>query len=222
MEDNQLNRLLERAEAQRRSEAGYEQDYDKRHNTSFVDEETEDEELYYDDEDAYDDEESSYDALDPDEEYYADDDESDEYDEDEDSEYYEDEDEYEEYLDEDRYDSEPIEAPRPTSSTVDEVFTFDKLKGLRMDWILFTAWSIILILLASYWNTHYNIQLRNLDAKEKELVDLRYRMLYTTAELVRLERINSIEQSIQDMSLNLEHSTQPPYEVIDTTSNKTN
>lgn len=222
MEDNELKRLLDRAEAQRMSEAEQEEDYDQRRGTSFVDDETEDEDDYYDDDDAYEDESPSYDSTYNDEEYYDDEDDADEYRDDEDSEYYDEDDEYDEDYDDDEVESDAVEAPRPTSSTVDEVFTFDKLKQLRMDWILFVAWSIILILLASYWNTHYNIQLRNLDAKEKELVDLRYRMLYTTAELVRLERINSIEQSIQDMSLNLEHSTQPPYEVIDTTSNKTN
>ena len=42
-------------------------------------------------------------------------------------------------------------------------------------------------------------------------MDLRHRMLYTTAELVGLERINSVEERIKVLKLPLEHSNHPPY-----------
>ena len=51
----------------------------------------------------------------------------------------------------------------------------------------------------------------------KQLYDLRSGFLITTAELVSLERINNIEQNIQNYGLQLEHSSRPPYKLVDKT-----
>ena len=63
--------------------------------------------------------------------------------------------------------------------------------------LFFCAFCILLIIGLSSWGTFY----------EEEI--------HTTAELVSLERINNIEQNIQSYGLNLEHSSQPPYKLID-------
>lgn len=77
----------------------------------------------------------------------------------------------------------------------------------------FIVFWIVLLISISYWGTHYNKTMRQIDTKEQELMDLRYRMLYTTAELVQLERINHIEERITEMQLPLEHSRQAPINV---------
>ena len=81
--------------------------------------------------------------------------------------------------------------------------------------LFFCAFCILLILGLSSWNTFYEEEIHNLNTTEKKLDDLRNRSLITTAELVSLERINNIEQNIQSYGLNLEHSSQPPYKLID-------
>ena len=81
--------------------------------------------------------------------------------------------------------------------------------------LFFCAVCILLILGLSSWNTFYEEEIHNLNTTEKKLDDLRNRSLITTAELVSLERINNIEQNIQSYGLNLEHSSHPPYKLID-------
>ncbi len=81
--------------------------------------------------------------------------------------------------------------------------------------LFFCAFCILLILGLSSWNTFYEEEIHNLNTTEKKLDDLRNRSLITTAELVSLERINNIEQNIQSYGLNLEHSSHPPYKLID-------
>ena len=81
--------------------------------------------------------------------------------------------------------------------------------------LFFCAYCILLILGLSSWNTFYEEEIHNVNTTEKKLDDLRNRSLITTAELVSLERINNIEQNIQSYGLNLEHSSHPPYKLID-------
>ena len=81
--------------------------------------------------------------------------------------------------------------------------------------LFFCAFCILLILGLSSWNTVYEEEIHNLNTTEKKLDDLRNRSLITTAELVSLERINNIEQNIQSYRLKLEHSSHPPYKLID-------
>ncbi len=81
--------------------------------------------------------------------------------------------------------------------------------------LFFCAFCILLILGLSSWNTFYEEEIHNVNTTEKKLDDLRNRSLITTAELVSLERINNIEQNIQSYDLNLEHSSHPPYKLID-------
>ncbi|MGP1500018.1 MAG: FtsL-like putative cell division protein [Porphyromonas sp.] len=81
--------------------------------------------------------------------------------------------------------------------------------------LFFCAFCILLILGLSSWNTFYEEEIHNVNTTEKKLDDLRNRSLITTAELVSLERINNIEQNIQSYGLNLEHSSHPPYKLID-------
>lgn len=86
--------------------------------------------------------------------------------------------------------------------------------------LFFMFFCLVVLLLVSMWNTYYKSEVRLLDQEEQRLMDLRYRSLFTTAELVRLQRISNIERSIQTLGLPLEHSTHPPYEVIDTLGGK--
>lgn len=81
--------------------------------------------------------------------------------------------------------------------------------------LFFCAFCILLILGLSSWNTFYEEEIHNVNTTEKKLDDLRNRSLITTAELVSLERINNIEQNIQSYGLNLEHTSHPPYKLID-------
>lgn len=70
---------------------------------------------------------------------------------------------------------------------------------------------IILILLSTQWSNKYNDKMRQIDRLEKQVKDLRRRQLFTTAELVRLQNIHSIEKAIEKQGLKLEHSAEPPY-----------
>ena len=81
--------------------------------------------------------------------------------------------------------------------------------------LFFCTFCILLIIGLSSWGTFYEEEIHNVNTTEKKLEDLRNRSLITTAELVSLERINNIEQNIQSYGLNLEHSSHPPYKLID-------
>ncbi len=83
--------------------------------------------------------------------------------------------------------------------------------NLPTNWKVFFLYLLPLVICTASWNTHCNQLVRKLTNKEKELMDLRHRMLYTTAELVGLERINSVEERIKVLKLPLEHSNHPPY-----------
>lgn len=135
--------------------------------------------------------------------------ESDEdYAEDEEDEYDDDEEEYEE----------EEEGQAPVSGSIEDSREDWKriLSKLSPDIICFLIFCVVLLCGAAYWTTHYNQSIRKLTEREQVLKDLRFLRLYTTADLVRLERINNIEQSIKKMELDLEFPSQPPYEVIDT------
>lgn len=79
----------------------------------------------------------------------------------------------------------------------------------------FFFFCLIVVVALSSWGTIYKEQLHVISKREVKLKDLRNKSLITTAELVGLERINNIEQNIQTYGLDLEHSTQPPYKLID-------
>lgn len=204
--DTQLEELLRRAEAQQQEAEDYSEEDDELEDISEEDYtsqlETEEEE----DEDADDSSEDDFD-----EDY----DEEEELDESFD---YDDEDD-----EEDKSDNDSL----PPSSSVRQ-----KTKGLlayelsdkqladlkkipRHRWIFF-VFLAVLILLSAHWNTFYNTELRTVSEQEKVLKSLRFRSLFMTAELVRIERINSIEERIRELNLPLEHSTQPPYQIVDT------
>ncbi len=91
------------------------------------------------------------------------------------------------------------------------------LKHYTHERLFFCCFCLLLILGLSSWNTFYEEKVHNVDKTEKQLYDLRSRFLITTAELVSLERINNIEQNIQNYGLQLEHSSHPPYKLVDKT-----
>lgn len=165
------------------------------------------------------DEEELEEAYEDDEEYldeeeYSDDDSDEEEDDSEDAEEIDEEEE--EYLD---VSPEEEEVQGDGISPRDELErSWQRVRQLPLNWKVFVGYAFVLIVCASMWNTYYNQLMRRVTDKEKELMDLRYRMLYTTAELVKLERINNIEERITELNLPLEHSTQPPYELLDTLS----
>lgn len=198
-EDPELRELARRAETEYE---GYDGELDNEVDESY-DEEYDDEYEYTDGE--YDDE---YEDYEDDEAAY--DDETIEDDEDLD------EDDYEDVEDEEEEQTEtPLVAPRETTAPEDwSRFA----QGLSRDNKIFIAFVFVTLIFSAYWHTLYNSTIREVSTQEKELKDLRYRRLYMSAELVRLERITSIEASIESLKLDLEHPTKPPYEVIDTTS----
>ncbi len=90
----------------------------------------------------------------------------------------------------------------------------------RMDYIGFSVWVIFLILLVHQWQTAFENKIRSIDRLEKRVEDVRYRHLFISAELVRLERISSVEANVSALGLDLEHSTTPPYEIKPTPTEK--
>lgn len=149
-----------------------------------------------------------YDEYGPEQDEYAD-----EYDDDADEDGYDD-------ADEDSYDD-ADESPQPTavkkpSSSPEDWRRF--ISSLSMDTICYSVFTLLCLAAAAYWHTYYNTQIRKVTGREEVLKDIRYRRLYMSAELVRLERISSIESRIESLQLGLQHPTQPPYEVIDTTN----
>lgn len=102
------------------------------------------------------------------------------------------------------------------SNIRDRNFWRETFKHLTRERAFFLLFSFVCLLSVSHWNTSYKGEVRRLDEKERYLLDLKYKALFTTAELVRLERINNIETSIQTLGLDLEHSTHPPLEIVDT------
>lgn len=90
------------------------------------------------------------------------------------------------------------------------------LDGLNKDRITFGIILLLTVCLTALWKFYYNSNIRQLAETEEVLKDLRYRHLQSTAELIELEQISKVEEGIDKYELNLEHSTQPPYYVIDT------
>lgn len=124
-----------------------------------------------------------------------------------------------EYVEDERelYEDEDDPEISTTSAEEDSRLSWQQLrKRFSLDNRLFAVYCVLLISLGSYWTTYYKQRIRQITEQEKVLKELRYFRLYTTAELVRLERITNIEQSLKEMQLDLEFPTQPPYEVVDT------
>lgn len=78
----------------------------------------------------------------------------------------------------------------------------------------FVLWLLLLALGTIVWQTNFENKLRSIDRLERQVEDIRYRHLFISAELVRIQRISSIEESIRALGLDLEHSTVPPYEIV--------
>lgn len=75
----------------------------------------------------------------------------------------------------------------------------------------FWVWLMVLLWWSMQWQYNYANELREVARLEAVVKDLRYRHLFVIAELVRLERISSIEEQVKAQGLDLEHSSQPPY-----------
>lgn len=141
-----------------------------------------------------------------------------EYEEDEEDEYEEYEDESEEYYE----DEVPEEAEIESSPSTSESTAPAEHAGLfgiawpNTDRLVFAIILVVTVSLTALWKSYYNSSIRRLAETEEALKDLRYRHLQSTAEMISLEKVSKIEEGIAEHQLNLEHSTQPPYYVIDT------
>lgn len=179
------------------------------------------EEQYEDEYTDYEEDEDGYDTEEDYEEYEDGEPELEEYDEADLDEYAdEDSESEEEYYDDDE-DAEDEETVQPAtasrvSSSPEDWRRF--ISSLSMDTICYALFTLLCLFGAAYWHTYYNTRIRRVTGREEVLKDLRYRRLYMSAELVRLERISSIEESIESLQLGLQYPVKPPYEVIDTTS----
>ncbi|MDO4691252.1 MAG: FtsL-like putative cell division protein [Porphyromonadaceae bacterium] len=80
---------------------------------------------------------------------------------------------------------------------------------------IFGIYCIFLLGLSIMWGYQFSIMDKKVGRLERDLEDIRYKSLFTTAELIKHERISNIETNIQSLNLNLESSTHPPYEIID-------
>lgn len=76
---------------------------------------------------------------------------------------------------------------------------------------LFGVWLLLLLFWSMHWQYSYANFTKEVAKLEERVKDLRYRHLFVTAELVRHERISSVEEEVVKQGLNLEHSSQPPY-----------
>lgn len=88
------------------------------------------------------------------------------------------------------------------------------LKNTPRHRIWFFAFMLVGFVLSMMWGYYFDNKRREIDQLEKRLEDIRYRYLFTTAELVRIQRISSIEERVRELGLPLEHSTKPPYKII--------
>lgn len=75
-----------------------------------------------------------------------------------------------------------------------------------------------LFLLSIMWGYHFSMTDKKASTLERRLEDLRYKSLFSTAELIKHEQISSIQRSLEAQGLDLEVSTHPPYEIIDRTT----
>lgn len=80
-------------------------------------------------------------------------------------------------------------------------------------WRLFIGLSVLLMLVPIWWSYHFNLKIKEVGQLEQRLENVRRRQLFMNAEVVRLERISSVEDRIQALGLDLEHSEVPPTKI---------
>lgn len=137
--------------------------------------------------------------------------------------------------------TEPAEPTVPEVSSISLQSDYDRLVGegseqpiFERDWLdpffammrvgrrwWFVAFVVLVFVLSIQWTYRFQEKQRQIDRLEKQVEDLHNRYLFTTAELVRIQRISSIESSVAELGLDLEHSSTPPYEVVPRASSAT-
>lgn len=78
---------------------------------------------------------------------------------------------------------------------------------------LFILFFIGINILSILWGYHFSALDKEVSVLESKHEDIKYKSLFTTAELIGQERVSSVERTIKELGLNLESSTYPPYEV---------
>lgn len=68
-------------------------------------------------------------------------------------------------------------------------------------------------ILSILWGYHFSALDKEVSTLESKREDIKYKSLFTTAELIGQERVSSVEKTIKELGLSLEASTYPPYEV---------
>lgn len=87
--------------------------------------------------------------------------------------------------------------------------SIDLNKLLKHKW--FIAYTISLMMLAIMWSYHFAGQHRRVAVLEIAVRDMHNKSLFSTAERIRMERVASIQNQIEQLGLNLGPATRPPY-----------
>lgn len=90
---------------------------------------------------------------------------------------------------------------------------------LRQPWLRNHGWFIATCLaclaVVIIWPYFCKLQLREVSKLEKQITDIRYRSLITTAALIEYERIGNILQQLEEHQLPLIPASEPPYLLVD-------
>lgn len=75
----------------------------------------------------------------------------------------------------------------------------------------FIGYTVLLLLLSILWSYRFANQHREVAFLEVAVRDMHNKSLFSTAERIRMERVASIQQQIEQLGLNLRPATRPPY-----------
>lgn len=87
--------------------------------------------------------------------------------------------------------------------------SFDlELFSRHRNFLLYTG---LLVLLSIMWSYRYAAQHRQIAELEVRVADMRNKSLFSTAERIRMERVASIKNQIEQLGLDLVPATRPPF-----------
>lgn len=106
-----------------------------------------------------------------------------------------------------------------SQGTLADFFDSTEEDLLRQPWLRNHGWFILTCLVCFavtiIWPYYCKQQLKEVSTLEKQITDIRYRSLITTAALIEYERIGNILQELDDHQLPLIPATEPPYLLVD-------
>lgn len=109
---------------------------------------------------------------------------------------------------------EPLEdTPRPVRQDFSEYISELLSHPLVMRYYRLMLFVFALILLAILWPYEYDSKIKKLAAIEKVKQDINNRILFTTSEIISLERKDEVEERIERLGLDLEEGWEPVYTI---------